>query len=104
MDGLLHGDLGISVRTRQPVSVELGYRYVNTLKLTLASLLIGILVGVGTGILSAYYKDTFIDNLAMVVGLFGLSMPAFFFGILLICSCPCACAGCPCWGKETGAT
>ena len=84
VDGLLHGDLGISVRTRQPVSVELGYRYVNTLKLTLASLLIGILVGVGTGILSAYYKDTFIDNLAMVVGLFGLSMPAFFFGILLI--------------------
>ena len=84
MIGLLHGDLGISVRTRRPVSEEIGFRYVNTLKLTLASLLIGIVVGVGTGIVSAYYKDSFVDSLAMVVGLFGLSMPAFFFGIILI--------------------
>ena len=42
---LLHGDLGISVRTRQPVITELKYRYVNTLKLTFASLFIGIVIG-----------------------------------------------------------
>jgi ABC-type dipeptide/oligopeptide/nickel transport system permease component len=81
---VLRGDLGISVRTRQPVLEELGYRYVNTIKLTVASLLIAIVVGVGTGIVSAYYKDTIIDIGAMTVGLFGLSMPAFFFGIILI--------------------
>ncbi len=81
---VLHGDLGVSIRTRAPVIDELGYRYVNTIKLTFASLLVAILIGVGTGILSAYYKDTLIDVTAMTVGLFGLSMPAFFFGIILI--------------------
>jgi ABC-type dipeptide/oligopeptide/nickel transport system permease component len=81
---LLHGDLGISVRTRQPVITELKYRYVNTIKLTVASLIIGIVVGMGTGIISAYFKDTWLDFLAMIAGLFGLSMPAFFFGLLLI--------------------
>jgi ABC-type dipeptide/oligopeptide/nickel transport system permease component len=81
---ILHGDLGISVRTREPVIDMIGYRYLNTLKLTFASLLIGVVLGVGTGIISAYYKDTFFDITAMTVSLFGLSMPAFFFGILLI--------------------
>jgi ABC-type dipeptide/oligopeptide/nickel transport system permease component len=81
---ILHGDLGISVRTRQPVIDEIGFRYLNTMKLALASLVIGMLLGVSTGIVSAYYKDTVIDVTAMTVSLFGLSMPAFFFGILLI--------------------
>jgi ABC-type dipeptide/oligopeptide/nickel transport system permease component len=81
---ILHGDLGISVRTRQPVIDEIGFRYLNTMKLALASLVIGVLLGVSTGIVSAYYKDTVIDVTAMTVSLFGLSMPAFFFGILLI--------------------
>jgi ABC-type dipeptide/oligopeptide/nickel transport system permease component len=81
---VLQGDLGISVRTRQPVIDELGYRYLNTIKLTAASLLIAVIVGIGSGIVSAYYKDSILDVSAMTVGLFGLSMPAFFFGIVLI--------------------
>jgi ABC-type dipeptide/oligopeptide/nickel transport system permease component len=84
VNDLLHGNLGISVRTRQPVADELMYRYVNTIKLTVCSLIIGIVFGVTTGIISAYFKDTWIDFLAMVTGMFGLSMPAFFFGIILI--------------------
>jgi ABC-type dipeptide/oligopeptide/nickel transport system permease component len=84
LSDILHGDLGISVRTRQPVIEEIGFRYLNTLKLAFTSLLIGVVLGVVTGIISAYYKDTFFDNAAMTVSLFGLSMPAFFFGILLI--------------------
>jgi ABC-type dipeptide/oligopeptide/nickel transport system permease component len=81
---ILHGDLGISVRTREPVLDLIGYRYINTIKLALASLVIGVILGVATGIVSAYYKDTFFDVTAMTVSLFGLSMPAFFLGILLI--------------------
>jgi len=81
---VLQGDLGISVRTRQPVIDELGYRYLNTIKLTAASLLIAVIIGIGSGIVSAYYKDSILDVSAMTVGLFGLSMPAFFFGIVLI--------------------
>ncbi|MBI4731434.1 MAG: ABC transporter permease [Chloroflexi bacterium] len=81
---ILRGDLGVSVRTREPVIDLIGYRYLNTLKLAFASLAIGVILGVGTGIISAYYKDTFFDVTAMTVSLFGLSMPAFFLGILLI--------------------
>jgi ABC-type dipeptide/oligopeptide/nickel transport system permease component len=81
---ILHGDLGISVRTREPVLDLIGYRYINTIKLALASLVIGVILGVATGIVSAYYKDTIFDVTAMTVSLFGLSMPAFFLGILLI--------------------
>ncbi len=84
VNDLLHGNFGISVRTRQPVIDELLYRYVNTIKLTVASLFIGIVVGVSTGIISAYYKDTWVDFMAMITGMFGLSMPAFFFGLILI--------------------
>jgi ABC-type dipeptide/oligopeptide/nickel transport system permease component len=81
---VLHGDLGVSVRTRESVATEIGFRYLNTMELTLASLIIGVLLGVSTGVVSAYYKDTFFDISAMMVSLFGLSMPSFFFGILLI--------------------
>ncbi|MCE5207078.1 MAG: ABC transporter permease [Chloroflexi bacterium] len=78
------GDLGISIKTREPVTSLIGYRYVNTIKLTAAALVIAVIIGVGTGILSAYYKDTIWDMIGMGIGLFGLSMPAFFFGIILL--------------------
>jgi ABC-type dipeptide/oligopeptide/nickel transport system permease component len=81
---ILHGDLGVSVRTREPVLDLIGYRYFNTIKLAAASLVIGVILGIATGIVSAYYKDTIFDVTAMTVSLFGLSMPAFFLGILLI--------------------
>ncbi|MBM3534258.1 MAG: ABC transporter permease [Alphaproteobacteria bacterium] len=81
---ILQGDLGESIRTRQPVIDEIGYRYLNTIQLTLASLVIGAVVGVLTGIVAAYKKDSWLDVTAMTIGLFGISMPAFFFGLVLI--------------------
>ncbi|RPI31734.1 MAG: ABC transporter permease, partial [Chloroflexota bacterium] len=81
---LLRGDLGVSIRTRQPVIQEIGYRYLNTIKLALASLVIGVVVGVGAGIVSAYFKDSLLDLTAMMGSLGGISIPPFFFGILLI--------------------
>jgi len=81
---ILQGDLGESIRTRQPVIDEIGYRFINTIYLTFASLIIGAVVGVLTGIVAAYKKDSWLDVTAMTVGLFGISMPAFFFGLVLI--------------------
>lgn len=78
------GDLGESVRLRRPVSEEIGYRYINTLVLTLVALGIGIAIGVPAGIIAAARKDAWMDVTAMTVGLLGISMPAFFFGLLLI--------------------
>ena len=78
------GDLGTSIRTRQPVAEEIGYRYVNTMILTAASLAVALVVGLSTGIVSAYWRGSWLDEIAMSVGLLGISMPAFFFGLALI--------------------
>ncbi|MBS1164455.1 MAG: binding-protein-dependent transport system inner rane component [Proteobacteria bacterium] len=78
------GDLGESIRTRRPVADEIGFRYVNTMILTGAALLVAVLVGLTTGIASAYWKGSWIDEAAMAVGIMGISMPAFFFGLVLI--------------------
>lgn len=82
--GVLQGDLGQSVRTRQPVLDEIGYRYLNTLELTFAALGVALLVGVLSGIVAAYRKDSWLDVTATTISLFGISMPAFFFGLLVI--------------------
>jgi ABC-type dipeptide/oligopeptide/nickel transport system permease component len=79
-----HGDLGKSVRTRRPVVVEIADRYKNTLILTFASFAVAVVVGLTTGILAAVYRDSLIDTLTMVFAMFGLSMPAFWFGLMMI--------------------
>lgn len=81
---IAQGDLGVSIRTRQPVTEEILYRYWNTILLTASASVIALVVGVSTGIASAYWRNTWIDDLAMAVGLFGASMPAFFFGLVMI--------------------
>jgi ABC-type dipeptide/oligopeptide/nickel transport system permease component len=82
--GVAQGDLGKSVRTRRPVWDEIRDRYPNTLILTLASLVVALTVGLSTGILAAVYRDSWIDHLTMFLALFGLSMPAFWFGLMMI--------------------
>lgn len=81
---IARGDLGESIRTRQPVAEEIGFRYWNTILLTASALMVALAVGLTTGIVSAYWRGTWIDDAAMVVGLAGISMPAFFFGLVLI--------------------
>ncbi len=82
--GVLHGDLGTSITTQRPVVAEIRSRYPNTLVLTLASLTVAVLIGLIAGILSAVYKDSLIDTVATVLALAGLSMPAFWLGLLMI--------------------
>jgi peptide/nickel transport system permease protein/oligopeptide transport system permease protein len=81
---LLHGNLGESIRLRRPVADEIGYRYVNTILLTGAALAIALVLGLTTGIVAAAKRNTWLDVTATTIGLFGISMPAFFFGLLLI--------------------
>lgn len=81
---IARGDLGVSIRTRQPVVDEIAFRYWNTLVLTASALVVALAVGIPTGIASAYWRNTWIDDLAATIGLFGISMPAFLFGLILI--------------------
>ena len=82
--GVVQGDLGKSVRTRRPVLDEIRDRYPNTLILAAASLVVALVVGLTTGVLAAVYKDSWIDTVTMFLALFGLSMPAFWFGLMMI--------------------
>lgn len=82
--GLLKGDLGQSVRTRQPVSQEIMVRYPRTIMLAVASLGVAVLLGVVAGVVSAVWKDTLIDLLVSTVASLGVSMPSFWLGFLLM--------------------
>jgi peptide/nickel transport system permease protein len=79
-----HGDLGTSITTRQPVIEEIANRYPATLKLAIGSFIVSAIVGLASGIVAAVYKDSPIDTVAMVVATAGISMPAFWFGLLAI--------------------
>ena len=80
----LQGDLGISLRTQQPVLTLIGQKLPVTIQLAVMALIIAVVIGVPAGILSAYRKGTWIDWLANILALSGLSVPNFWLGIMLI--------------------
>jgi ABC-type dipeptide/oligopeptide/nickel transport system permease component len=84
MSKLLSGDLGRSIFGSEPVSKLLIERLPNTFALTVASLAIAILLGMPLGFFSAYRKGSWVDSLFMVVAVFGVSMPSFWLGLLLL--------------------
>jgi peptide/nickel transport system permease protein len=82
--GVLHGDLGTSIRYNQSVSSLIAQRYPYTLQLTIAALLVAILLSVPAGVRSAQRRNRWDDRLLSVVSLFGLSFPNFALGPILI--------------------
>ncbi|SDI37748.1 ABC transporter permease [Lutimaribacter saemankumensis] len=80
----LQGDLGISLRTQQPVLELIAEKLPVTIQLAVMALTIAILIGIPAGVLSAYKKGTWVDWLANIVALSGLSVPNFWLGIMLI--------------------
>src|SRR5918911_4567060 len=83
MAQVAQGDLGRSLVTNRPITADVAAVLPYTIELTLAALLIGSLVGVPLGVVAAQRRDGFVDWLARVVSLAGLSFPAFVFAILL---------------------
>lgn len=84
LEGIVQGDLGQSFRSRQPVGSEIVERLPNTLKLTAASLLVAIVIGVTAGILSATFRGGWIDRISMVIAIIGLSVPGFWLGMMIM--------------------
>ena len=81
---VIRGDLGKSFRTNESVSVEIRNRYPATIQLAFGAMLVALLVAFPLGIISAIYRNSWIDNLARFFALIGVSMPSFWFGPLLI--------------------
>jgi len=80
---LLRLDFGNSIMSGQPVSDIIMNAAPKTLSIAAVAFVVGLVIAVPTGVLSATNKDQIEDYLSTVVAFFGVSMPAFFFGILL---------------------
>jgi dipeptide transport system permease protein len=76
----LHGDLGSSVVSKQPVSEEFFSRFPATLELSVVALLFAIFVGLPLGIIAAIKRNTIFDYMFMGISLIGYSMPIFLVG------------------------
>ncbi|HTI81442.1 MAG TPA: glutathione ABC transporter permease GsiC [Acetobacteraceae bacterium] len=81
---IVQGNLGRSSRTRQPVSYEIGQRFMPTFWLTLAAMGWAIVAGMGIGVLSGVKRGRWQDQGGMVLAVSGLSFPPFWLGLLLI--------------------
>ena len=81
---LLQGDLGRSIQQNRPVVDELADAWPATFTLTIAALVIAAAGGITAGVVSAVWPNSFFDAIARLVSLFGLSMPVFWTGLVLI--------------------
>lgn len=84
LGGLVRGDLGQSLQDLQPVSNSIAERLPATIELAIASMFIGILLGVVIGVASAYKHGSSLDVGGRAVALVGISMPTFWLGVIAI--------------------
>lgn len=82
--GLVHGDLGDSIKYSQPVLRLFLQSFPNTVNLALVAMAIALVIGFAFGVVAAVYRGTFIDNLTRVLSVFGMSVPAFWAGLMLM--------------------
>jgi peptide/nickel transport system permease protein len=80
----LHGDLGCSLRSGEPVLEEIFCRFPATFQIAMASMLISLVIAIPIGIISAMKQNSVIDYLSMTGALLGVSMPNFWLALLLI--------------------
>jgi peptide/nickel transport system permease protein len=80
----VQGDFGISIRNREPVINLLKQRFAFTVQLSFLSILIAAAIGLVAGVISATRQYSIFDNLSMLGALFGISMPIFWLGLLLM--------------------
>lgn len=80
----LHGDLGISYRSKRPVLSELLARYPTTLIITFGSISLGIIIGISAGIVSAVRQYSLFDRIFTAISLFGASAPSFWTAMVLV--------------------
>src|SRR5215471_5073087 len=84
LTGLIRGDLGISFRNQETVTSVIFQRYPATIELAVASMLFSVIVSVPLGVISALRRGRFADRAIGFVSLFGVSLPNFVLGPLLI--------------------
>ena len=82
--GLLHGDMGNSILQKVPVSDEILRRIPITFHLGVLAFIIGLLIGIPVGIISAVRRGTWIDTVVTTLSNLGITIPSFWLGVLLV--------------------
>jgi peptide/nickel transport system permease protein len=83
VENVVSGDFGTSIRSRRPVSEELGERFPATIELALAAMLFSVFLGIPLGFFAAKRYGTIFDHGSLLASLLGVSIPIFFLAILL---------------------
>ncbi|WP_075620515.1 ABC transporter permease [Brucella sp. CMUL 015] len=84
LKNLAVGDMGTSFVTKRPVGTDLMARLPATMELVVVAMILGSVIGITLGILAAYYRDSVIDHLARLFGLFGSSLSVFWLGLAVL--------------------
>jgi peptide/nickel transport system permease protein len=81
---VFQGDLGESIYSEDPVLTLLVEKAKTTVPLAVGSMMIGLLIAVPVGVLSAIYRNAFFDNISRILSMIGACMPIFWLGLILI--------------------
>jgi len=84
VSGIAHGDFGSGLHSKRPVTDTIMEALWPTIQLAFAGLVVAVLFGVSLGIVAAIFHNTWVDSLAMVIALLGVSVPVFYLGLLLL--------------------
>lgn len=102
LNELAHGDLGTSLRTKQPVTELIVQRLPMTIELTIAAMIFATSLGIVFGMIAAYWNNTKIDVATMVGANIGVSMPVFWLGLMLMYVFALLLKGTPLWLPPSG--
>lgn len=80
----VQGDFGYSYRLQMPVSQAIASRFPYTLELTLAGIFVELLIGLVSGVAAAVKRNSWVDNLSMLVALLGVAAPPFWLGLMFL--------------------
>lgn len=81
---VMQGDFGESVKAHRPVLTMIQEQAWPTIQLAVTAMIIAVAIGITLGTISALRQNTWVDTLSMLLALFGVSMPSFWFGLILI--------------------
>lgn len=84
LKNLLHGDLGVSITTRRPVTDDLRQYFPATLELATAAIIFSVLIGIPLGVLAAVRRNRLADHLSRLFSLIGISVPVFWLGLIAL--------------------
>lgn len=82
LNNLVHGDFGISIRTRQPMIEELKRYFPATIELVTVSIIISLIIGIPLGIYTAFHRESISDHAGRIFSLSGVAVPIFWLGMM----------------------